>query len=70
VLENAYLKGIEDGTVRKLDNFKLFYLSHAHALLEMCKKFVGCEILPSDDFSHAEDELQNLIDTAVAYLKT
>lgn len=70
VLENAYLKGIEDGTVRKLDNFKLFYLSHAHALLEMCKKFVGGEILPSDNFSHAEDELQNLIDTAVAYLKT
>ena len=69
VLERAYLRGVEDGSVKKLDNFKLFYLTHAHALLEMCKKFVGGEILPSDDFAHAEDELQMLIDTALAYLK-
>ncbi len=69
VLERAYLKGLEDGSVKKCDNFRLFYLSYAHALLEMCKKFVGGEILPSDDFTNAESELQTLIDTALAFLK-
>lgn len=67
--EQAYRHGLEDGTIREINNFKLFYLSHAHALLEMCKKFVIGELLPSDDFSTAETELQTLIDTAVSYLK-
>ncbi|MBQ8966600.1 TetR/AcrR family transcriptional regulator [Ruminococcus sp.] len=69
VVERAYRHGLEDGTVREVEDFGLFFLSYSHALLELCKKFVGGEVLPSDDFSHADMELQMLIDTAIHYLE-
>ena len=69
VPEHAYKQGLEDGTVREIENFKLFYITYAHALLEMCKKFVIGELLPSDDFTTAEQELMTLIETAVRFLK-
>ena len=68
VLERAYKKGISDGTVRETADFRLFYLAYTHALTEMSKKFINGEVLPSDDFSCAERELEMLIETAVSYL--
>ena len=69
VLVRAYEKGLKDGTVRRIESFKLFYLTYAHALLELCKKFVGREILPSDNRAYAVKELQILIDSGVSYLR-
>ena len=69
VLEKAYQKGCNDGTVRWDVDFRLFYLTFTHALSEMCKKFIYGEILPSDDFSAAEKELDLLADTAVSYIR-
>ena len=69
VIERAYNKGVEDGTVREIPEFRIYYLTFAHALTEMSKKFIDGEILPSDDFSDAEKELAMLIDCAANYLK-
>ncbi len=69
VFERSFRRGIEDGTVRECIDPKLCYITYAHALTEMCKKFIAGEILPSDDFADAEKELDTLIDTAVYYLK-
>ncbi|MBQ3842846.1 MAG: TetR/AcrR family transcriptional regulator [Ruminiclostridium sp.] len=69
IIERAYNKGVSDGTVRKIPDFRIFYLTFAHALTEMSKKFIDGEILPSDDFSDAQKELEMLIDCAVSYLK-
>ena len=69
IVERAYRQGTEDGSMRKITDFRLFYMTYAHALTEMCKKFIEGEILPSDDFSDAEKELGMLIDCAVSYLK-
>lgn len=69
LFERAYEKGLEDGTVREIDDFQLFYLTYAHSLTELSKKLVQGEIVPSDDFQHAEAELSLLIDTAVYYLR-
>ncbi|MBQ9384289.1 MAG: TetR/AcrR family transcriptional regulator [Ruminiclostridium sp.] len=69
VFEEAFRRGVEDGTVRPAVDPGIFYTTYAHALTEMCKKFIAGEILPSDDFSDAEKELEALIDTAVYYLK-
>ena len=69
VLENAFKKGCEDGTVRQGIDFRLFYLTFTHALTEMCKKFINGAVLPSEDFSDAEKELDMLIETAVYYLE-
>ena len=68
VVERAYKQGISDGTIREITDFRLFYVTYAHALTEMCKKFIDGEVLPSDDFSDAEKELGMLIECAVSYL--
>lgn len=64
----SYNTGLADGTIRRDVDIQLFYLSHAHAMLELCKKMIQGEILPSDDFSMADKELGILIDTAISYL--
>ena len=37
--------------------------------MELCKKLIHGELLPSDNFSIAEKELETIIDTAVFFLK-
>lgn len=69
VFEKAYMTGISDGTVREIPDIKLFYLSFAHTLMELGKKLIQGELLPNDDFSHAEDELSTIIDAAVFFLR-
>ncbi len=69
IFERAYQTGLKDGTVREIPKFKLFYLSFAHALMELGKKLIQGELLPSDDFSHAKDELAMIIETASYYLR-
>ncbi|MBP0975323.1 MAG: TetR/AcrR family transcriptional regulator [Oscillospiraceae bacterium] len=69
IFAKAYRTGIADGTVREVVDCQLFYVTFAHALLELCKKMVGGELLPSDHFEHATDEMNLLIDTAVCFLR-
>lgn len=61
--------GIADGTIRDDIDLKLFYLSYGHALMELTKKLIKGEVLPSDNFSEGSRELEMLIDTAVEYLR-
>ncbi|MBR3268723.1 MAG: TetR/AcrR family transcriptional regulator [Oscillospiraceae bacterium] len=68
-LENAYLTGLKDGTVRDDIDFKLFYLTFGHSMLELCKKLLRGELLPSDDFSAAREELSMLVKIGVSYLE-
>lgn len=69
VFEKSYMTGISDGTVREVPNIRLFYISYAHTLMELSKKLIQGELLPGDDFSHAEDELNTILDTAVFFLR-
>lgn len=69
VFAASFRSGIADGTVRRDVDMKLFYLTVSHALLEMSKKMVQGDILPSDDFSQAPSELGMLIEMAVDYLR-
>jgi AcrR family transcriptional regulator len=67
--EKAYAAGLADGTVREVENFQLCYLTYAHALMELAKKLMQGELLPSDNFSNASQELSLLIETAVYFLR-
>lgn len=69
VFERAYRAGLEDGSVREIEHFQLFYVSFAHTFMELSKKLIQGELLPSDDFSLATKELETIIDAAVYYLK-
>ena len=67
--EKAYQTGLADGTVREVDNFQLCYLTFAHSLNQLAAKLMQGELLPSDNFSNASQELSLLIETAVYYLR-
>ena len=67
--EQAYQAGLKDGTVRELENFQLCYVAYAHALMELSKKLMQGELLPSDNFNNASAELALLIETAVYFLR-
>jgi len=69
VFEKAYVAGLADDSVREIPDIKLFYLSYAHSLMELSKKLIQGELLPSDDFSFAEKELETIIDTVIYFLK-
>ncbi len=69
VFEKAYVAGLADGSVREVPDIKLFYLAFAHSLMELSKKLIQGELLPSDDFSIAEKELEMVIETVIYYLK-
>ena len=69
IFEKSYISGLADGTVREIPDIQLFYVSIAHSLMELCKKLIQGEILPSDNFTYAEKELEMVIDTAVFFLK-
>jgi len=69
IFEGAYLTGLSDGSVREIPDLRLFYVTFAHALMQMSMKLINGELLPSDDFSLAKNELELLIEAAVCYLK-
>lgn len=69
VFESAYLTGLADGSIREIPDFRLFYVTFAHALMQMCMKLIQGELLPSDNFSIAKDELNMLIEAAACYLR-
>lgn len=69
MFETAYHTGIKDGTVRGDFNFQLFYLTYAHAMMELTKKLLQGELLPSDDFRTGKDELEMMINSAVRFVK-
>lgn len=69
VYEDACQRGIADGSIREDVDFKLLYLTYAHAMMELCKKLIRGDILPSDSFSEGARELEMLVATAVEYVR-
>lgn len=69
LFDTAYKTGIADGTVREDFSFPLFYLTYAHAMMELTKKLLQGELLPSDDFTMGRKELETMIETAVFFVR-
>jgi AcrR family transcriptional regulator len=67
--EEAYRLGLADGSIARETDFPLFYRSVAHALLCVASKLSRGEVLPTDDFSHARDELTCITDMAIRSLR-
>ena len=66
--ERAYLLGREDGSIGRETDFGLFYRTVAHALLSVAGKLSRGEVLPTDDFSAPQAELDCLVDIAIRSL--
>ena len=66
---DAYFRGIEDGSVKKLSNWEIFYYSTAHAMLELCKKLSAPNIVIQDASHQKEKEIETLIEIILNTLK-
>jgi AcrR family transcriptional regulator len=69
IFADAYQLGLKDGSVVRKVDFPLFYRSVAHALMGASQKLARGEVIPSDDFSQAADELECIVDMAVRALR-
>ncbi|MBP3885638.1 MAG: TetR/AcrR family transcriptional regulator [Olsenella sp.] len=69
IFEDAYQLGTQDGSVAPIADFRLFYSAVAHALIGVAEKLARGEVIPSDDFSRGNDELECIVDMAVRSIK-
>lgn len=58
----AYSLGLEDKSVKEIENIDMFYYASTHALLEVCKKLSYGGILEQDKRIVKEQEIKTLID--------
>ncbi len=68
VFLRAYEVGLADGTVRAIEDPRLFYDSVCHAVMSLSQKLLRGEILPADGFDDAA-ELTLLLEIAARYLE-
>ncbi|MBO4694605.1 MAG: TetR/AcrR family transcriptional regulator [Clostridia bacterium] len=66
---DAYNLGLKDGTINKIDNIELFYLTSTHALMGICKKLTMDSVVLKQD-SYGKQEVEMLIDIIIYKLKT
>lgn len=65
-----YSEGIKDGSIKKVDDIEVFYLSTTHSLLELCKKLSAkVAFLKQDKTNKKADELECLIKIILNSLK-
>ena len=69
VFLKAYEAGVRDGTIRPIEDARLFYDSVCHAVMALAQKLLQGEILEADGFGD-ERELRLLLDMAEGYLRT
>ena len=65
VFEAAYELGRADGSILRDIDFKMFYRALAHALIGVAQKLRRGEVIPSDDFSSAGEELGCIVRMAI-----
>ena len=67
---DAYKLGVEDCSIKNIEDIETFYYSSTHALLELCKKLSSDKkLLNQDKLSNKEGEIKTLINVLISYLK-
>lgn len=70
IFKKSYQKGLNDKTVKKVENLTLFYYTATHSLLELCKKLASTDSsLKQDKEVGKIDEIEYLISLFVSVLK-
>ena len=66
---DAYHKGIEDGTVKEIEDINSFYFATAHATMSLCKKMAEKNVLTQDFTLDKTREIEVLIETILYRFK-
>jgi len=64
LFEDAYTRGLDDGTITRRVDFPVLYRTVAHAMMAIAQKLVRGDIIPSDDFSKGRNELDCIVQMA------
>lgn len=65
----AYREGLNDGSIREIEDVETFYYATAHSVLELCKKLAGTDIVKQDAQIAKETEIKRLIDIILYNVK-
>ncbi len=66
---DAYKKGIEDGSVKEIEDIESFYFATTHATMGLCKKLADKDVLSQDSKLDKSKEIRVLIETILYRLK-
>ena len=64
----AYKLGLQDGTVKEIENVELYYLTTTHAIMGLCKKLTMNSVVLDQD-KNGKEEVKILIETIIYRLK-
>ena len=65
----AYYKGLQDGSVKQLDDVESFYFATTHATMGLCKKLADKDVITQDRHLNKAKELEVLVETILYRLK-
>ena len=65
----AYNKGLQDGTIKEIEDIDSFYFATTHATLGLCKKLADKDILSQDQSLDKTKEIKVLIETILYRFK-
>ena len=57
----AYSLGLNDGSIKEVENIELFYFTTTHAILELCKKLAADAKVLKQDTKFSTEEIETLI---------
>ncbi len=70
ISKNIYIKGLNDKSFNKIENFDTFYFTITTSLLQACiKGAVNPSIIPLDSLISTENKIKTLIKVAINYCK-
>lgn len=69
IFEKSYLKGIADKSIKESTDLNLLFRTITHTLISMSQKFINGNVLPSDDFSSSDAELELIIKMILKFIK-
>lgn len=65
----AYKLGLNDGSIKEVENIEVFYFATTHAILELCKKLAADTKILKQDVKYSTEEIETLIKLFLANLK-
>ncbi len=65
----AYKLGLQDGSIKEVENIEVFYFTTTHALLELCKKLAADAKILKQDGKYSTEEVETLIKLFLSNLK-
>lgn len=69
IFDKAYAKGLEDKSVKKVEDPDTFYYATTHSLLNLCKFLSTKQVLTQDKVLNGDNEIKTLVNIILSAVK-